>query len=237
MAIRVREVGNVSIIDIEGNIDINSSDIVETVGWLVNSGKVLIALNLEGVDLVDYSGLSILAIAYKNVINHNGKMKFIHVALPVIELFKLVRLDHLFETYATEEDAISSFNETEVERLQLRRKFKRLDIHMSARYRIISGQKEPKTFSGDILNISGVGLYIYTPYIFPINSLLEIEFKVPGTDAELKVTGRVIWHADKKLQMHACPGMGVSFTHLTPKEEQLIIDFIEKNATYRSESF
>lgn len=67
MSIRVREVENVSILDIDGNVDINSSEIIETVGWLINTGKLYILLNLENVDLVDYSGLSVLAIAYKNV--------------------------------------------------------------------------------------------------------------------------------------------------------------------------
>ena len=46
MGIRVRETGGVTIIDIEGKIDINSSEIIETVGWLTTSGKVNIILNL-----------------------------------------------------------------------------------------------------------------------------------------------------------------------------------------------
>src|SRR3990167_7672172 len=106
MSIRVREVDNINILDIEGNIDINSSDIVETVGWLVNTGKLNIILNLENVGLVDYSGLSILAIAYKNAVNHKGKFKLLHAPLPVIELFKIVRLDSVFEIYVDEESAV-----------------------------------------------------------------------------------------------------------------------------------
>src|SRR3989338_4584885 len=102
MAIRAREVDSVNILDVEGNIDINSSDIIETVGWLVNTGKLNIILNFENVDLVDYSGLSVLAIAYKSIVNHHGKLKFLHVPLPVIELFKIVRLDTVFETHVDE---------------------------------------------------------------------------------------------------------------------------------------
>jgi uncharacterized protein (TIGR02266 family) len=116
----------------------------------------------------------------------------------------------------------------------LRRKFTRLDIHISASYRIISDRKNAKTFKGQVLNISGVGVYIYTPYILPINSTLGLEFTLPGLPAPIEATGRVVWHADDKLQQHSSPGMGVSFINLDPNEEKRIVDFIEKNATYRS---
>jgi uncharacterized protein (TIGR02266 family) len=234
MSIRIREVRNITILDIEGNVDINSSEIVETVGWLVNSGKINIMLNLEGVGLVDYSGLSILAIAYKNVVNHKGRMKFIHVALPVIELFKVARLESLFEVYGSEEEGDNSFEEDEVGRLKLRRKFARLDIHINAKYKIMSDRKDSKAFTGEALNISGVGVYLYTPHIFPINSALELEFSLPNSPQPIRTAGRVVWHADDKLQQHSYPGMGVSFVSLSRDDEKKIVEFIEKNVTHRS---
>ena len=51
MPIRFREAGNITIMDIEGNVDINSSDIIETIGYLLNSGKTNVILNLENVIL------------------------------------------------------------------------------------------------------------------------------------------------------------------------------------------
>ena len=159
MALRMREIKNVTIIDIEGNVDINSSEIVETVGWLINSGKLFIILNLENMDMVDYSGLSVLAIAYKNVINHKGKMKFLRVPLSVVELFRIVRLDSVFEAYQDEETAINSFYDQEIEKLRLRRKFKRIDMHLNVNYKP-TDNKKAKTFNGNVLNISAAGVYI-----------------------------------------------------------------------------
>ena len=63
MPARFRESGNITVLDIEGNVDINSSDIIESIGYLLNSGKSNFIFNLENVNLVDYSGLSVLAIA------------------------------------------------------------------------------------------------------------------------------------------------------------------------------
>jgi len=236
MAARLRETGGIMILDIDGNIDINSSDIVEMVGWLVNTGKLNIILNFENVDFVDYSGLSILAIAYKNVSNHKGKMKFLHVPLHVIELFKVVKLDGVFENYLEENAAIASFFREDLDKLHLRRKFQRLDIHLRVRYKLVSDRKNPRSFEGDVLNMSGAGIYIYTPYTLPINSVLDLEFMIPGSASSLSATGRVIWLTDKDLQPHSYPGMGVSFAHLTPAKEKAIIDFIEKNVTHRAES-
>lgn len=235
MAIRVREVNSVNILDIDGRIDINSSDIIETIGWLVNTGKLNIILNFENVDLVDYSGLSALAIAYKSVVNHRGKLKFLHVPLPVIELFKIVRLDTVFETHVDEGTAIKSFSDEGMERLRLRRKYKRLDIHLSVRYKIMGEQAKLKIFDGKVLNISAAGIYIYSPYTFPTNSLLDLEFNLPDQPSVLEANGCVIWIADKEIQPHSSPGMGVGFVHLIPEKEKAIIDFIDKNITHRSE--
>ncbi len=235
MAIKIREASNISILDIEGKIDINSSEIIETVGWLTNTGKINILLNLENVELVDYSGLSILAIAYKNVVNHKGKMRFMHVSLPIIELFKIVKLESVFETYSDEESAISSFFDETAEKLLLRRKFKRLDIHISVKYKVSDGNKKPKTFDGKALNLSAAGTYVYTPYTFPINSQVDMKFNLPDSSGTFETTGRVVWLSDKELQPHYFPGMGVSFVHLTNEKEKAIIDFIDKNISYRTE--
>ena len=39
MPVRIRESNGINILDVEGRVDINSSDIIETVGWLTNTGS------------------------------------------------------------------------------------------------------------------------------------------------------------------------------------------------------
>jgi len=234
MSTRVREVGAISILDIEGNIDINSSDIIEAIGWLVNSGKLNILINLENVGMVDYSGLSILAIAYKNVINHKGKLKLVNVSVSVAELFKVAKLEAVFETYSDEKSAIESFFNTS-SLYHLRRKFQRLDIHLKISYKLLGSEKDAKPFDGTVLNLSAAGIYIHTKYVLPLNSLLELSLTIPGETKKLKTEGRIIYLADKDIQPHVYPGMGVAFAHLDPKKELAIIDFIDKNVTHRAD--
>ena len=235
MSVRIREQDNVQILDIDGRIDINSSEIIETVGWLVNSGKLNIIFNFENVDIVDYNGLSILAIAYKNIVNHAGRLKLLNVPLSIVEMLKVVRLDSVFELYTDEETAIASFSDSVAQKLHLRRKFPRLDIHLIVKYKMISANKNPKLFEGNVLNISAAGIYIYTPHTLPLGTLLDLYLNIPGSAVSLEATGRISWLADKDLQPHAYPGMGVSFSHLTAEKERSIIDFIDKNVTHRAD--
>lgn len=234
MPVRIRESKNINILDVEGHVDINSSDLIETVGWLTSTGKINIVLNLESVDMVDYNGLSILAIAYKNIVNHKGKMKLIGVSTSVMELFKVVKLDSVFDIYMDEESAVNSFFDKETSSLKLRRKFTRLDIHLTANYRIW-GTTEGKALVGTILNISAAGMYIYTPDILPINTRIDAEIFFPGASKPFRSEGRVAWISDKEIQPHSYPGMGITFLHLDAESERLIIDFIDKNIIHRSE--
>jgi anti-anti-sigma factor len=236
MPVRIRESGNITILDIEGNVDINSSDIIESVGNFLNLGRTNFIFNLENVNIVDYSGLSVLAIAYKNVLNHKGKARFINVPAQVTELFKMVKLESVFETRADEESAINSFFEDSAEFAHLRRRFKRLDMHLKAKYWVVGSQKRPKVFEGDVVNMSAAGLCIFSKYTFPVNSQLEIELIHRGDIKFMDAAARVIWIADKELQPHFYPGMGVAFVHLSQENERLIIDFIDKNITHRAES-
>lgn len=238
MKIKFRESEDITILDIEGSIDINASELVETVGWLLKNNKLKILCNFENVELVDYSGLSILAIAYKNVANHNGVMKFCNVGLHIKELLRVVQLDKIFYCYDTEEEALKNFDEKilELERRPLRRRFKRLEININVDFNIVKTKvKETKIHKGKVLNISGAGMFIYSPDLFPVRTTLNLEISLPEELAPLEMEGMVIWIADKNLQSYCYPGMGVQFINVNAEKQKELLDFIDKNVTHRSE--
>ena len=99
----------------------------------------------------------------------------------------------------------------------------------------MGNQRRPKIFDGEIRNLSPAGLYIFSKYTFPVNSQLETELSLPG---EVKLTDaivRVVWVADKEIQPHHYPGMGVAFINLGQEKERSIIDFIDKNIIRRAD--
>lgn len=234
MDIRIREARNISIVDIDGQIDINASEIIEAVGWLIKNKKKDILLNFDKVNMVDYSGISILAIAYKNVTNHKGKMKFCNVPLHIEELFKLVRLDSIFEVYKDEDTAVNTFSHTEspLDYALLRRRFKRLDVHVEAEFCAKSGPGKI-WHTGKILNISGEGFFINTKNVLPLGTPVTLKLNI--FDGEiLEAEGIVIWLADKSLQLQSYPGMGIYFKNMRKTAQDKLMTFINKQITSRS---
>lgn len=236
MNLNVREIGPITVIDIEGQIDINSSELIETIGWLVKNDRIKIVCNLEKVELVDYSGLSIFAIAFKNVSNHNGELKFCNIPLHLMELFRIVQLDTIFTFYSSEDSAIKSFTEpSEIEKKSLRRKFRRAFVQIGVRYKAITKNDETNQFhEGKVLNIGGEGMYIYTDKIFPVGTRLEIELKLEHINKPILINGVVLWVPDRELQPHSYPGIGIQFLKLGHSTQKTIVEYINKHTIHRS---
>ena len=164
MEIRARQKGNIVILDLAGRIDVNSANLVEAVGQCVRDGYNEILCNLEDIEFIDYMGVSVIVIAYKEVINNNGRMKFSGVPAHLKGIFSIAGLDRAMEFYATEELALNSFNEDKViekiQKMQLRRRFKRLPIDIKIEIKPKQAVN-PVCVNADIINLSAIGAYIY----------------------------------------------------------------------------
>ena len=234
MDIRKRREKNIIILYPEGNIDINCANFIEETGQLIKNDCLKIICNFSNVGMVDYNGLSIIAVAYKNAVNNNALMKFCNIPIHINDLLKLSRLDLVFDIYDNERDALNSFKtSTKIDKLYLRRRFKRLDLQLSVTY-IRSGATKAKLFSGKVLNVSGEGIFVYAHDVLPITTELLLEIKFEEEPDPLKIKGVVVWLADKELQPHCCPGMGIQFIDLKSPAQKKIIEFIDKNITHRS---
>ena len=234
MKIKIRESNGIYILDLEGNIDINASNFVESVGWvLINKSKDILC-NFSDVNLVDYVGISIIAVAYKNVLNHNGRMKFYNVPSHVQKIFSIVGLDKVLESYATEEQAINSFAEekimSQIMKKKLRRRFKRVPSNIIIEYKPKFSVKD-MFFKGKIVNLSADGVFIFTKHLFSIGDLLTVRIYILPKPGVLELDAKVIWAADKQLQPHVSPGMGLEFYNITPEMQEKIMKFVEKHLT------
>ena len=238
LEMKLREVRDITVIDLEGRIDINASDLIELIGWLLKRGKTKLLLNLERVDLVDYSGLSVLAIVYKNVRNHKGILKFAMVPFHVIKLLRVAQLTDIFELHEEERMAIESFDEIAPDILSkpLRRRFRRLEVvNIPVRYLLSSQKGEGEIFVGKAMNLGGEGLLLLSEKMFPLKTELTLHLGFSVSEPPLVVTGQVIWIADKELQPHYFPGMGVQFHRLDEKSEMRLFEFIDRHITQRSD--
>ena len=110
MEINKRERGSVSIIDIEGEIDLyNAPEIKNTIQSLIDEQKYSVIINLEKVSYIDSSGIGSLISSLSNLKKYQGSMKIINVLASVKKVFELTKLISFFEIYDTEDEAVSKF--------------------------------------------------------------------------------------------------------------------------------
>lgn len=235
MKIKIREKGRIYVLDLEGNIDINASNFVETVGWVLTHRSKEILCNFADVNIVDYLGISLIAVAYKNVLNHKGKMKFYNVPSHIRKLFSVVGMERILDVYETEEQALSSFKEdkifAQILKDRLRRRFKRVPLRCGIEFRQKFSSSDT-FYEGKILNMSGIGLFVMAEKTFSIGDILFTRLNLMPSPGMIEIDTKVVWLPDKEIQPHESPGMGLEFHDIDPKKQEKIIEFIEKHLTH-----
>ncbi len=235
MDIKPRVKANVVILDLYNSIDVNSANLVEIVGQCLRDGYIDILCNFEEVESIDYMGISAIVLAYKEVINSRGRMKFVNIPAHLKSLFSVTGLDRVIDIYATEELALNSFKEDKVieniKKMQLRRRFKRLPVDIKIDLKDKSS-KGSGCFKADILNLSAVGAYIYGCDKFKLGDELNIKLKLPPKNTELELQAKVVWMCDKQIQPQFYPGIGVEFHKISSTDQEKIIEFINRNLSF-----
>lgn len=64
---------------------------------LVDQGYTQIAIDLSRVDMVDSKGLALLMLCYKSLSEKGGKLIIVTTNEDFLQLFKIMRLDEMFE--------------------------------------------------------------------------------------------------------------------------------------------
>ncbi len=107
---RDREEG-VTIVELEGKLTIGEGDVQlrEEIKDLLDDGVKKILINLQGVKMMDSSGLGELVRTRASAMNTGSTIKLLHVEDKVQEVLEMTRLIGVFETYDDEIDAIASF--------------------------------------------------------------------------------------------------------------------------------
>ena len=106
-----RQVGNVSVVDVEGRITLGegSSALRETLRDLVAKSQNKILLNLGDVSYIDSSGIGELVSGYTTVSNGGGQLKLLNLNKRVKDLLQITKLYTVFEVFDDEATAIRSF--------------------------------------------------------------------------------------------------------------------------------
>lgn len=237
MEIKARIKGHIVILDLCGSIDVNSANLIEVIGQCIRDSHCDILCNYEEVTTIDYVGMSVIAIAYKEITNSSGRMKLVNVPVHLRNLFSMTGLDKEIEIYADEELALNSFKEDKVieniKKLQLRRRFKRLPIGIKIELRA-KQSNNPVCVDVDIFNLSAIGAYVYGCSKFKLGDEVILKFKAPAKLQGMEFEAKVVWLCDKQIQPQFYPGMGVEFYNIQGVAQEKLLDYIEKNLSMLS---
>jgi anti-sigma B factor antagonist len=237
MEIKARIKDRIVILDLSGHIDVNTANLIEVVGQCLRDGYSDLLCNFEEVEAIDYMGISVIVIAYKEITNNHGRMKFASIPAHLKNVFSVSGLDAVIDIYATEELAVNSFEEDKIieniQKMQLRRRFKRLPIGIKIELKN-KYERSPVCLKVDMLNLSAIGAYIYGCDKFKLGDEVIIKFKLLPKNEEIELEAKVVWLSDKQFQPHFHPGMGVEFSHLSASVQEKLIGFIERNLSFMS---
>jgi len=81
-------------------------------------------------------------------------------------------------------------------------------------------------FSEFTTNINEGGMFIETETPSPMDSAVQLEFRLPNLDRPVKVSGRVAWISDGKADSPV--GMGIEFQELAPEVRRTINDLVRR---------
>jgi len=237
MEIRARQKNGVVILELSGKIDVDSANLVEAIGQCLRDGYCDIICNLEEVDFIDYMGVSVIVIAYKEVTNSRGRLKFVSVPAHIRNIFAIAGLDRVVQIYPDEDIALESFKEDriieDIKKMQLRRRFKRLPIDIKIELKA-KHQKSPECLRLDLINLSAVGAFIFGCDQFKLGDEVVLKMKLPPKQEEIELGAKVVWIPDKQVQPHSYPGMGLEFTNIPGPTQQRLVEFIERNLSFMS---
>jgi anti-sigma B factor antagonist len=110
MKIRTRSVGDVRILDIDGQIILGQETKIvrSTIKDLLHNGVRNMVLNLAEVNYIDSSGVGELVSSFTTVAKEGGQLKLLNLTTKVREILAITRLLTIFQVYDNEQAAVSA---------------------------------------------------------------------------------------------------------------------------------
>ncbi|MCK6529265.1 TIGR02266 family protein [Myxococcota bacterium] len=83
-------------------------------------------------------------------------------------------------------------------------------------------------------NISAGGMFVDSPVPLPEGTRVRLSFRLPG-GGPIELTGEVRWTTRIAGQPVPHPGMGVSFTDVTPEQREAIVRYVAETGFYQGD--
>lgn len=111
MQIEERQTGDVVILDATGKLTLGDGDqlLKDKMHSLVHRGHTHVVLNLGGVSYVDSAGIGEIVASFTTITRAGGRLVLLNLTKRIQDLLTITKLLTVFETYASEDEALRSF--------------------------------------------------------------------------------------------------------------------------------
>lgn len=111
MEINERPVGNVLILDLIGRMTVSDGDQLyrDKIYSLVHQGQTSLIVNLRHLSYVDSGGLGAIVASYTTITRAGGRLGLVNLTKGIRSLLTITKLLTVFNTYASEDEALQSF--------------------------------------------------------------------------------------------------------------------------------
>lgn len=110
LEIAVREAGRVTVLSLTGRLSVDEEPLLKrAITTQLEAGRVLLVLNLAAVSLIDSAGLGALVAACVKMRRRHGDLKLVRVTRRNDHALRITRLDTVFESFESEDEAVGSF--------------------------------------------------------------------------------------------------------------------------------
>src|SRR5262245_4835269 len=114
MEISERRVGDVTILDLKGRLifDEGFEPLRSKLSDVIGHGDLKVLLNLDEVTYLDSAGIGLIACKYVTLHRMGGELKLCNLHSRSYRVLNVTKLLTVFESFATEEDALKTFGES-----------------------------------------------------------------------------------------------------------------------------
>jgi anti-sigma B factor antagonist len=108
----IREVGDVTIIDMDGRITLGEGSTLlrDLIVQCLSTKHLKIIMNLAGINYIDSTGLGELVSGYRLVKSQGGELKLLNLNKKVTDLLQITKLYTVFDIHNQEAQAVASFH-------------------------------------------------------------------------------------------------------------------------------
>jgi len=111
MKFKVREVGNVTIIDLSGKLmgGCDADVFRDLIHELLEKGRRQVIVNLSEITWVNSTGVGILITGYTTLRKNKGDLRLLNVSNKIQSILYVTKLNLIFECFEDEQAAVASF--------------------------------------------------------------------------------------------------------------------------------